>query len=500
LIKDEFVIAYDFGTSGVKAVLVNKNAEILAMSIVDYSMITPKVGWAEQDTNEYWDAIIEATRKLLDLNDTNKDSIVALAFSCQAMGIIPIDENDKILYNNISWVDGRAEKQAAHINSLLGDEYFCGKDVVSKLLWLKEERTDIYEKAKYFLDVNGFLKFKATGNKVAELTGASSYCIDLESRQWNKKILEIAGIDSKKLPPIVRATDNAGGLTKRAAEEMNLNAGTPVFGGCDDVHAATIGSATMGELEGHIYLGSSAWLCVSTSEIPEPQNGAVISKSADPEKNLIIGVTQSAGMTIDWGIDNFYRSERADNSVDEYAVIEKEVSSIDPGSDNLIITPWLYGEYCPITSESVRTTIFNLTNLHTRAHVLKAIREGIAYNLRWTKENFYDDYGIDLKTINVVGGGGLSNDWMQILSDVMQVKLQLTVDMRHAGAVGAAVCAMIGMGTYSDFGCLEDIIKIKKEFTPNRNNKQIYDKMFYEYQQLYYSLKDSYERINGIVE
>lgn len=494
----ELVISYDFGTSGVKAVLVNKKLDILAMSIAEYSMITPKVGWAEQDTDEYWRAIICATHDVIKTSHEDKNDVIALVFSTQAMGVIPIDKENNILYNNISWVDGRAEKQAAEINNTLSADVFCGKDVVPKLLWIKEERPDVYNKTKFFMDVNSFLKYKATGNIVFEMTGASSYCIDLQKQNWNTVVLEAAGIDTSKLPSIVNSFDKVGNLTKQAAAELDLNEDTMVFGGCDDVQAATIGSAAIDEGEGHIYLGSSAWLCVSTASIPEPRNGAVISKSADPNKNLVIGVTQSAGMTIDWGLNNFYKQERADESISEYDVLAEEERNIRPGSDNLIITPWMYGEYCPITSEDVRTTMFNLTNMHTRAHVLKAIKEGIAYNLRWTYENYIKDYGFELESVKVVGGGALSSAWMQLMADILQIKLQITYDMRHAGARGAAVCAYVGSGIYKDFEYAKEMIKVHKEYTPNKDNKEIYNKLFYEYKQLYYSLKESYERINHL--
>ena len=171
----EFIMAYDFGTSGVKAVLVDFKGKILTSTTSSYSMINPTLGWAEQDPEEYWLAIIDSTRRVLEKSGTVPGQIAGLVFSTQAMGIIPVSKDGKALYHNITWVDGRAQEQSRKINNMVGAELFGAKDVICKLLWLKEERPEIFNTARYFMDVNCYLRYKATGVAVAELSGASSY-------------------------------------------------------------------------------------------------------------------------------------------------------------------------------------------------------------------------------------------------------------------------------------------------------------------------------------
>jgi xylulokinase len=235
---------------------------------------------------------------------------------------------------------------------------------------------------------------------------------------------------------------------------------------------------------------------VTTKNIFDIIHGAATVKSADPEKNVIIGVTQSSGMTVDWVLEKLYRKELDQgNETAAFDCIEKEIHAIPPGSGKLLITPWLYGEYCPVYSEHVRMTMFNLTNIHTRAHIMKAVYEGIGYNLRWIRENYEKDFGVKLSGLRVIGGGAVSEHWMQIIADIMQVKVQVLEEKRFAGALGAAVCALIGLGVYEGFHKLNDVVKVKKEFLPIKENREIYDNLFDAYKGLYSALKESYERI-----
>ena len=494
---NEKIIAYDFGTSGVKAVLIDTKARVIETAMSNYDMFTPKPGWAEQVPDDYWQAVIFSTRELLHKSNVVKESIKAIVFATQAMGIIPLDNKGRVLYNNISWVDGRAEKQANKINKIIKEPKFGAKSVVPKLMWIKEKMPEMYDKTKYFVDVNAYLRYKATGKITAELTGACSYGINLDNNSWDKKLFDAAGIDVNKLPPLCHSIDKIGKLTEAAANDLMLTADAVVMAGCNDVEAAAVGAVSVGNNEGHIYLGSSAWICGIVERNFKTKNGATISKSPNPSKNLIKGVTQSSGMTLDKAMHMLYMQEKHAPRINEYQVLESEIKDIGPGSDSLIITPWIYGETCPVTDDNVRSTFFNMNYSHTRAHIVKAIREGIGYNLRWMLENFENDYNLTFTKLNVVGGGGLSDNWIQSLSDILQIPLYTTENMRHAGAIGAAVCGMIGLKDIDDFSDLNSVIKIKKSFLPNIENKLIYDMFYKEYKNLYYDLKSGYERING---
>ena len=196
----KYVIAHDVGTSGDKAVLIDTKGTIIASSEKEYGFSYPNPGWVEQDPEDYWQAIVESTKSIIATSKVKSAEIIGIVYTTQAMGIIPIDKDDNILYNNITWVDGRAEKQAEKLmNRFLGRKVFksivgielTGKDVIPKLMWLKETQKDIYNKTQYFLDVNGFLKFKSTGKKVAEWSGACSYAFNLNKKDWEGCFLNL---------------------------------------------------------------------------------------------------------------------------------------------------------------------------------------------------------------------------------------------------------------------------------------------------------------------
>ena len=301
----QYFLAYDVGTSSVKSILVNETGNILASAIEEYPLYMPNLGWVEQEPIDYWNAICKATKQLIATTKIALNDIKGIAFTTQAMGIIPVDKQGTILYPNISWVDGRAEKQASKIMKKVGGKSIfkliagveiTGKDVVPKLLWLKENKQDIYNNTYKFLDVNGYLKYKCTDKMVAEWSGACSYGFDLKNKKWENIFFKLAGIDTNKLPDLVRSIDEVGMLTPKAAEELGLQTNIPVFGGCDDTQSAAIGTTAIKEGEAHIYVGTSAWIGVSTEKPRAFKNGIFCLQSADPKMNIVVGITESAGV------------------------------------------------------------------------------------------------------------------------------------------------------------------------------------------------------------
>lgn len=504
-----YIISHDMGTSSDKAVLVRfdgKDVDILDTSVEPYPTYYPNPAWVEQDTNDYWEAICKASKRLVEKNSVNPDDVKGIIFSTQAQGVIPIDKDNNVLYNNITWVDARAEKQAQEImNKVGGRKIFTivagtpimGKDCIAKIKWVRDERPDVYEKTKYFLDVNGFIKMKCTGETVFEISGASSYGLDLKKKTW-MSAFPLVGVDVSKLPPLVKSTDMVGkGLLPEAAEKMGLNAGTPVFGGCDDVQAAAIGSGKNGDGDVHIYLGTSAWVAATSRTASKFMHGAAAIQSADPEMNLIAGITEAAGSNIQWICDQFFKHEKEKLGEGIYAYMDEVIRAIPAGSDHLICTPWMMGERCPISSTTTRCTLFNLNPEHTREHMMRAVYEGVAFNLRWILENFERDYGFKGHNFNIIGGGALDDAWMQIIADITGAKFSIVENPRNAGALGAAIIALIGLGELKSFKDAKDFVKITKTYKPDKENREIYNELFVTYKTLFFDLKRTYKRANG---
>ncbi len=502
---ERYILAHDIGTSSDKAVLVRFDGSIRATASEPYPTHYPNPAWVEQDPADYWKAVCETSKRVLSDNDITPESIAAIVFSTQAQGVIPVSEDGTVLYPNITWVDGRAEKQAQSIMKKIGGKRLftllagtpiMGKDCIAKIIWLKEERPQIYQDAHRILDVNGYLKFRCTGKMVTELSGASGYGFDLKKKTW-LSVLPLAGIDMKKLPPLVKSTDMVGGLTEQAARETGLIAGTPVFGGCDDVQSAAVGAGQSADGDVHVYLGTSAWVAAATRTGDAFKHGAAAIQSADPAMNLIAGITESAGANIEWIRDQFFLHEKEKYGAGVFNYMDEVIDTVPPGSDGLICTPWMLGERCPVSSTTTRATLFNITMVHTREHLMRAVYEGIAYNIRWILQNFCRDYGIACDHIRIIGGGALDKGWMQILSDVTGRNISVVENPRNAGAVGAAVVALIGLGELPDFAAAKKFVRVKEVFTPNEGNRTIYDALFAQYQQLYHALSGVYASANG---
>lgn len=502
---ERYILAHDIGTSSNKAVLVRFDGSIRATASAPYPTHYPNPAWVEQDPADYWRAVCETSRRVLSDNDLSPESIAGIVFSTQAQGVIPVSKDGTALYRNITWVDGRAEKQAQGIMrkiggkrlfTLLAGTPIMGKDCIAKIIWLKEERPEIYKSAYRILDVNGYLKFRCTGKMVTELSGASGYGFDLKKKTW-MSVLPLAGIDMDKLPPLVKSTDLVGGLTAEAARETGLLEGTPVFGGCDDVQSAAVGAGQQSDGDVHIYLGTSAWVAAATKTGDAFKHGAAAIQSADPAMNLIAGITESAGANIEWIRDQFFRHEKETYGAGVFDFMDEVIATVPPGSDGLICTPWMLGERCPVSSTTTRATLFNISMVHTREHLMRAVYEGIAYNIRWILQNFYRDYNIACEDIRIIGGGALDKGWMQILSDVTGRRISVVENPRNAGAVGAAVVALIGLGELPDFAAAKRFVRVSSTFAPNLENKLVYDALFSQYRQLYRSLSGLYLAANG---
>lgn len=502
-----YIIAHDLGTSCAKTVLIDFSGQVHAKASNEYPLSMPNPSWVEQNPEDYWQAVVKGTRSIIEQSGVDPGEIKGIVSTTQAMGIIPISKEGQVLRPNITWVDGRAEKQAHKIMKKIGGEAIftsligiplMGKDVIPKLLWIKEEEPEVYRKTQVFLDVNGYLKFKMTGKKVMDWSGASSYGFDVKKKEWLYFIFRAIGIDVKKLAPLVKSIDQVGVLTTNVAKEMGLVEGIPVFGGCDDVQSATIGSGAVGEGEAHIYLGTSAWFSVSTGRNLKHKNGANVIQSAHPDMNVAVGITEAAGSCIQWIADQFFKHEQDDPSITNiYEVMDATVRLVPPGADYLICTPWLMGERCPVSTTTTRSTMFNLSYEHKREHMMRAVYEGVAYNLRWIIANFVRDFKFkNLDKLRIIGGGSLDHEWMQIIADVTKREVETIDNAKTAGAMGAAFCALVGLGVY-EFEDIKKFVHVNKRYMPQRGNEKIYDELFKSYKKIYFSLRKAYEQVNS---
>ncbi len=481
-----YIAAYDVGTSGVKISLVDLECRVFATETAGYQLSVPAPGYAEQDPEDYWKAVVTVTKRVLSAKHLPPDRISGIVFCTQWKGIIPLDRRGKVLHYNIIWLDGRAGKQAAALNEALGTDEYCDKDYWAKLLWYREERPELYAETDCFLEVNSYLKWKATGRKCVDLTNHFILSKDPGQQAKYDAFLGAAGIDKSLFPEMVLSTEVIGGLSKAAAVEMGLNEGTRVFGGCGDIPAIAIGSGCSKRGNTHIYLGSSGWLGASV-----PLGSGSAPELVSPfrsKEDLEIYAVQSVCMTFDWAIEQFYHREKEELGGEIYDRINREIGEILPGSEGLLAAPWLHGERPPL-SELAKAAFLNLSAVHDRRHFVRAVLESICYTMRWKLETLRQKSGAELKEIRVVGGGAKSDPWMQMMADVLQVPVEVPSGASHAGAIGTAYCAFVGMGLCRSFDEAREHITVAKRFEPCRDTREAYAKPYAAFLTLYSTLE-----------
>jgi xylulokinase len=236
---------------------------------------------------------------------------------------------------------------------------------------------------------------------------------------------------------------------------------------------------------------------VVTRTTPTGRNGIAAIHSADPQKALLLAQMELAGGCLKWLGEQMCRLESADSSIANiYGYMDGRVSEIPAGSDYLIFMPWMYGERSPVSDTYIRSGFLNLTPQHTREHLLRAVYEGVAYNIRWIIERVEREYKFPLGSLRVIGGGALGHPWMQILADVTGKRIQPVRNPQEAGAVGVAMTAAVGMGIYRDFESLKNVVVPEYTFEPQDKNKEVYDCLYRSFKELYPDLKGFYVRLN----
>ncbi len=489
----DIVAAYDMGTGGVKVALIDKDFKLYGIATADYPLYTPEPDWAEQDPQDYWNAVCAVTCEVMEKSGITADDIVGMAFSTQWKGIIPVGKNGEVLHRNIAWLDGRAGKQAERLTRELGTPY-CDKDYFAKLLWFKENHPDLYEKADCIHEVNSYLKFKITGERSSDLSNNFLRSYNAEQTDRAEKFMACAEIDINKFPPLVDSRDSVGRVTETAAAELGLNPGTLVFGGSGDIPAIAVGSGCTGSGKCHIYLGSSGWIGVS---LPDDTAAYTDLRSAfTREQSLYLYAIQSACMSFNWAVEQLYRAEMKEMGEAFYPYINSELDRVPAGSLGLLATPWLHGELPPL-SEHAKMAFLNISGVHERSHMVNAVMESLCYTLKHKMEALKRNVGVKPERIRAAGGGASFAHWMQILADVLEIPVDVPYNPRHAGAFGIASTAFVGLGMHDSYEEAAKRVIIEHTYLPRRENQAVYHKMYNIFCSLYPTLKDTFDALNS---
>lgn len=508
----KLIISYDFGTSSVKAALFDDNGNIVADSSCNYPLYIPQAGWAEQNPSEWWKAMRSVTARLMSISGQPASSINAISICAQMCGVLPVDTNGVPLSNCLIWLDMRSGEIARRITDgylkisgyglfpLLrwlrytnGAPNLSGRDPVSKILWLKECRSELWNNTAKILDVKDYLVYCCCKRFITTPDCAHLTWL-MDSRPdkicWSENLLTLLDIDRKVLPEICRPDEIAGKLDKESAIYLGLNAGIPVISGAGDLVASALGAGSLLESEPHIHIGSSSWLGVHLSNRKvDVINGIGTICSAEINRYLLVAAQQTGAMCLDWACKIFGITGH-DNRPD-YARFNSMAAESPAGSRGLIFLPWLLGECVPKNIPPGSAGFINLHCEHELQDIFRSIMEGVAMNILWAYKAIYKHMK-NIDNIRFFGGGAYSDIWCQILADVIDLPLK-RIDKPHlTGVRGAAMLASTALGWQNNLTDAAKTARINKEYYPDPNNSECYKQQFNKYLGYYKSNKSTY--------
>lgn len=506
----DFILAHDLGTTGNKATLYDKEGKLRASAFHGYQTVYEYTGWAEQNPNDWWQAICKSTRELLENSGVQGKEIACVTFSGQMQGVVALDKNARPLRPAIIWADQRSTAQTAQIAERISpDEVYkiTGHRLspaycLSKIMWIREHQADIYAATHKFMHVKDTIVARLTGRFVTEPSDASGMNLyNLESGEWSPEMLDAAQMDTGKLPDIVRSIDVVGAIQASVAEEVGLPAGTPVVIGGGDGACAAVGAGSVRENVAYCNVGSSAWIASTSSKpIYDPQQRTMTFGHVVPGMYMPIGTMQSAGTAYQWVRDQLAPIERqaADTlGVSAYTLLNAVAETSPAGANNLLFMPYMLGERSPRWNPDARAVFMGLTLRHTRADMVRAVMEGVAFNLRVILDALRQQ-GMTIDKLRVIGGGVSRRLWTSIMADIYGMPLQRLAILDEASSMGAAVVGGVAVGLYPDFTFAETMNEVVETIPNKPENATLYAALYEIFEATYQALEPIYAQLANL--
>ena len=486
----KYVLAYDLGTSGVKGALVTPDGEVAYTATVSYQLYTADGGIAEQDPNDYWHGVCSVTREVLKKSNAAPEDIMGIALDTMWKGIIPVDCAGNVLHRSIIWLDSRSVEEAKLLSERFGEGIFTAADYWPKLFWLRRHRPEVLQNAVTVFEVNSYIKWKATGAASVDEGNSFVHSCDPKLDAFYAEIMDFMDIPREKFPQSAPSQGLVGHVTESASRELGLPAGVPVFGGTSDINAIAMGAGTAAIGGVHIYFGSSGWIGYTVAH----DFKELYFSPFDKKRDVFIMGSQSIGLSFNWAVDRFYSEEKQQHGDGIFSFVDKQLEGIPAGSEGVFATPWFYGERPPLFGRDARGNFLGLGAQHDRRHMTRAVMEGVCYQLRMGAEYQNKTYGRTLPAkVCAVGGGARSELWMQMLADVLNVNVEVPAATRHAGALGTAYCALVGLGICDGIEDAARRMKIAKVYTPNPEAVEVYNKGYRVFEKIYGTLASLFE-------
>jgi xylulokinase len=493
-----YVLGIDVGTGGTRALIVDSDGRVFASATEEHEpFASPQMGWAEQRPEDWWRAAGIAIRKALANGHLRGEQISSAGFSGQMHGAVMLDERGDVVRPALIWCDVRTEKQCRELTERIGAEQLirltCNPALanftVTKLLWTRENEPKNWARVRSVMLPKDYVRFRLTGEKATDVADASgTLLLDVAKRQWSGEVLQAAELDRSLLPTLHESPEVCGKVSAIGAEATGLPVGTPVVAGAGDQAAGAIamGVVTPGAVSATI--GTSGVVFAATDRPAlDPKGRLHTFCHAVPGRWHVMGVTQAAGLSLRWYRDQFSCAPVASGR-DPYEQLTAEAATVPPGADGLLWAPYLIGERTPHLDPAARGVLAGLTASHTRAHVVRAILEGVAFSLKDTFAIFAEMH-VPVKSIRLGGGGARSPLWRQIQADVYGQDVEI-VEAEEGAAFGAAILAGVGAKVWPsvDAAC-DSVVRVVKRISPIPANVAVMNAAGSAYRRIYPAMK-----------
>ncbi len=492
-------LGIDVSTTGSKALLVNRDGEVVSAVTTPHVLSNPRPLWSEQAPEDWWQAVLASIRQVLFQANVSGEAVSAIGLTGQMHGLVLLDGAMHTLRPAILWNDQRCgdecDRIRAHIGKnrliqITGNEALTGF-TAPKIVWVKNHEPEIFARTRHVLLPKDFIRFKLTGAiAMDKADGSGTILFELKSRNWSTEVLDALGIPSEWMPPTFEGQQITGEVSSQAAEATGLRAGTPVVAGGGDQAAQAVGVGAVRPGIVALTLGTSGVVFASTDScLIEPEGRLHAFCHAVPDRWHLMGVMLSAAGSLRW-----YRDTLAPPMSFDELMMEAALAPM--GSEGLVFLPYLSGERTPYPDPLARGAFVGLTLRHDRGHLTRAVLEGVAFGLS-DIFSLIQRAGLGpIEQVRVSGGGARSALWRQILADVLGAELVL-VNTTEGAAYGAAILAGIGSGAWPDVETVcSNLIKIVERVSPDPRRMASYGLMHDLYKDLYPALKPSFDSLN----
>ncbi len=508
-----FLLGIDYGTGGAKATIIDAEGVVLGYAFEEYPILTSHPGWSEHNPQLYWEIACRIIAKAIGEAGVNPHEIKGVAASSALPSLVMVDRSHCPINNAYNLMDKRATEQVQWLKDHLGEDtvFEISKNRLDdhpslvNLMWERAHRPDDFARIDKALTIDGFITLKLAGRAICHYSGAAFYGVayNLLEHRFERDVLDRIGIRDSLLPELCRCEEIVGTVTTDAARATGLAPGTPVAAGQVDCNAGWVGAGATEEGDIQMNLGTCGNFGIIHRDTQFHDTMIAFAYTTDSEHTYVtVPTTTTGGQIIRYMRDNFYQAElasQAETGVDPYDVINAEAERVPPGSEGLVVLPFLMGERTPIWDVYARGTVFGLSMHHTRGHVIRAMMESVAYAL-------YDSFriiqatGRKINTPIVLNEGGAKSPlWRRIITDVFNVPTVL-VERRTGAPYGDAILAGVATGVFEDFSVAKAWTRYIEPMEPDVGNHRIYMEYFELYKQLYGHIKADYRALAALRE